>query len=208
MTSRKHQNSILVLATLGVYLGLVLVGATPQVWAQAAMTQQFDVKDEIEVKDDLDKKPKKVDDETVIFDSSGAFFVDECTKFVSGAALRFRGLPLDLHGKMDAPGSDPELTRWFSIHDALVVGDLKYETSDLGFQLQISLTKSSPQADVHAYFDEIRNVFQARNRTSGERNTSRLTTATTSVSLAGDQIFVTTRLPRAGLNSLLATDAK
>ena len=57
MNNRKTQNSILVLATLGVYLGLVLVGAAPQVLAQAAMTRQFDVKDEIEVKDDLDKKP-------------------------------------------------------------------------------------------------------------------------------------------------------
>ncbi len=61
MTTRKNQNSILVLATLGVYLGLVLVGATPQVLAQAAMTRQFDVKDEIEVKDDLDKKPDGCD---------------------------------------------------------------------------------------------------------------------------------------------------
>lgn len=60
MTNRKNQNSILVLATLGVYLGLVLAGATPQVLANAAMTRQFDVKDEIEVKDDLDKKPDNV----------------------------------------------------------------------------------------------------------------------------------------------------
>jgi hypothetical protein len=57
LLDRKNHNSVLVLATLGVYLGLVLVGATPQVLAQAAMTRQFDVKDEIEVKDDLDKKP-------------------------------------------------------------------------------------------------------------------------------------------------------
>ncbi len=42
------------------YLGLVLVGATPQVLAQAAMTRQFDVKDEIEHSDGLDKKPKKL----------------------------------------------------------------------------------------------------------------------------------------------------
>lgn len=57
MTAKKPQNSILVLATLGVYLGLLLAGATPQVLAQAAMTRPFDVKDEIEVKDDLDTKP-------------------------------------------------------------------------------------------------------------------------------------------------------
>lgn len=48
MSKRKNQNSILVLATLGVYIGLVLVGATPQVLAQAAMTRQFDVRNEID----------------------------------------------------------------------------------------------------------------------------------------------------------------
>ena len=57
MNERKNQNSILVIATLGVYLGLMLAGATPHVLAQAAMTRQFDVQDEIEFKDDLDNKP-------------------------------------------------------------------------------------------------------------------------------------------------------
>lgn len=57
MSNRKNYNSILVLTTLGVYFGLVLVGAAPQILASAAMTRQFDVKDEIEVKDDLDTKP-------------------------------------------------------------------------------------------------------------------------------------------------------
>lgn len=55
--SRKNHNSVLFLTTLGVYLGLVLVGATPQVLAQAATAKQFNVKDEIEVNDDLDRKP-------------------------------------------------------------------------------------------------------------------------------------------------------
>jgi hypothetical protein len=53
----KNNNSILVLATLGVYLGLVLVGGTPQVLAQAAMTRQFNVREEIEFKEDLDNQP-------------------------------------------------------------------------------------------------------------------------------------------------------
>lgn len=63
MSNRKSYNSIVFLT---VYLGLVLVGATPQVLAQAAMTRQFDIKTEIVVEDDLDKKP---DDES---DFSGA----------------------------------------------------------------------------------------------------------------------------------------
>lgn len=57
MNASKSHNSILILTTLGVYLGLVLVGATPQVLAQAAMTRQFNVKDEAGRKDELEKKP-------------------------------------------------------------------------------------------------------------------------------------------------------
>lgn len=56
MSDRKNYNSIVFLTTLSVYLGLVLVGATP-VLAQAALTRNFDIKNEIVVEDDLDKKP-------------------------------------------------------------------------------------------------------------------------------------------------------
>ena len=42
--------------TLGVYLGLMLVGATP-VLGHAATTRNFEISDEIEVRDDLDRKP-------------------------------------------------------------------------------------------------------------------------------------------------------
>jgi hypothetical protein len=58
MSARKGQNSILFLTTLSVYLGLVLVGATPQVLAQAALTRNFAIQTEIEAEDDLDKKPE------------------------------------------------------------------------------------------------------------------------------------------------------
>lgn len=58
VTKGKNYNSIVFLTTLSVYLGLVLVGgATPQVMAQAALTRNFDIQTEIEIEDDLDKKP-------------------------------------------------------------------------------------------------------------------------------------------------------
>jgi hypothetical protein len=58
MSNRKNYNSIVFLTTLSVYLGLVLVGgAAPSVLAQAATTRNFDIKNEIVVEDDLDKKP-------------------------------------------------------------------------------------------------------------------------------------------------------
>lgn len=84
MTKSKSHNSIIFLTTLGVYLGLVLAGgASPQVFAYTALTRNFDIQDEVEVKDDLDKKPEpaaeKSDDNsdtklaTVISDSVKTF---------------------------------------------------------------------------------------------------------------------------------------
>lgn len=55
MTGRKTQNSIVFLTTL--YLGLVLVGASPQALSFAALTRNFDIQNEVEVRDDLDNKP-------------------------------------------------------------------------------------------------------------------------------------------------------
>jgi hypothetical protein len=57
----RNQNSFLAVATLGVYLGLILAGATPSVLAQAATAKQFSVKDEIGRSDELDKKPDGCD---------------------------------------------------------------------------------------------------------------------------------------------------
>ncbi len=63
MGKNKGYNSILFLTTLSVYLGLVLVGAPSSVLAQqAALTQRFEIQNEFETEDDLDKKP---DDETL-----------------------------------------------------------------------------------------------------------------------------------------------
>jgi len=41
MTTNKSQSSILILATIGVYFGLVLVGATPQIVAQQTATASY-----------------------------------------------------------------------------------------------------------------------------------------------------------------------
>jgi hypothetical protein len=65
MTKSKNHNSIVFLTTLGVYLGLVLAGgASPQVFAHSALTRHFEIQDEIEVKDDLDKKPEPAAEES------------------------------------------------------------------------------------------------------------------------------------------------
>lgn len=83
MSKSPKQNPILVLATLGVYFGLVLSGAAPQVLANAALTRQFDVKDEIELKDDLDNKP---DDERSPVTTSVQIYLEDVEYFLSSLA--------------------------------------------------------------------------------------------------------------------------
>ena len=63
MSKSKSYNSVLFLTTLSVYLGLVLVGASPQILAQQiTFVNKFEIQNEIEFEDDLDKKPE--DDES------------------------------------------------------------------------------------------------------------------------------------------------
>lgn len=78
--SRKNHNSVLFLTTLGVYLGLVLVGATPQVLAQAATTKQFIVRELAGARDDLDNKP---DDERSSLSSSVQLYLDDLEIFIA-----------------------------------------------------------------------------------------------------------------------------
>jgi len=75
MSNRKNYNSIVFLTTLSLYLGLVLAGGTtPTVLAQAATTRNFDIKSEIVVEDDLDKKPD--DDAIKLSGATGGYFND------------------------------------------------------------------------------------------------------------------------------------
>ncbi|HJS50302.1 MAG TPA: hypothetical protein VJ781_00260 [Pyrinomonadaceae bacterium] len=91
MTNRKNQNSILFLTTLGVYLGLLVVGgAAPQVFAHSATTRNFAIADEIEVKDDLDKKPD--DERSPVHMSLGNYFDDVETFIATLRGLQKRDL--------------------------------------------------------------------------------------------------------------------
>lgn len=73
MTNRRSHNSFLYLATLGVYLGLVLVGSSP-VLGHAATTRVFELNEEIELSDDFDRKPD--DERSSISDSVGNYYSD------------------------------------------------------------------------------------------------------------------------------------
>jgi hypothetical protein len=79
-----------VLATLGVYFGLILCGATPHVLASAAMARQFDVKDEVELTDEFDTIPD--DDERSPVTTSVQVYIEDVEHFLSNLSrLRTQG---------------------------------------------------------------------------------------------------------------------
>ena len=94
MNNRKNQNSLLILTTLGVYLGLLMVGgAAPQVLAHSAMTRNFEITDEIEVKDDLDTKP---DDERSTSKMSLVTYLQDVEFFINSLRNLSNRQKLDL----------------------------------------------------------------------------------------------------------------
>ena len=102
MTNRKN-NSILFLTTIGVYLGLVLVGGSaPQVFAHGALTRNFELKDEIENHDDLEKKP---DNETAALALSIKTYLQDVEYFLT--TLR----KLGQNGKFDPVRDGFEVTQ-------------------------------------------------------------------------------------------------
>ena len=81
MSKQHKNNSIIFLTTLSVYLGLVLVGgAMSPVLVQAATTRNFNVQDEIEVKDDLDNKPS--DEELKKLSGAIGNYFEDLTSFL------------------------------------------------------------------------------------------------------------------------------
>ncbi len=213
MNTRKNQNSILVLATLGVYLGLVLAGATPQVLAQAAMTKHFDVKDEIEVKDDLDKKPdgKECDKPYTALEKAGVEFL----------ATYFRGIDRSVKSYGDSQSKGYEISTnitsagilsdfdnpFTKVNKNITAGFLDQRIDENGLYFQL-LLKGNPneylESSLYSAVGLGLEVFKCRHTASN----ANLLATNTSTSSVNDQVFIVTRLPRAGLDSLLAANAK
>jgi hypothetical protein len=197
-----------------VYLGLVLVG-TPQAIAQqgAAMTRNFDVRDEIEFCDELDKKPKDQNSEESLssFDHESAEFISAYFRTLLSHAIQgyseARSQGYEFSVKMDSSGGDgfvdlyPDLSKKFFAELAAlrINGD--------GFYSKLSIKPRLGQRDVdHLYSDvaaELRSLQLSRQLPS-----TRLLVSHTSVSRFNDQVFVITYLPRGSLDEHLAKDAK
>lgn len=215
MTKRKAQNSFLVLTTLGVYLGLLMVGgAAPQVLAHSATTRIFEISDEIEAKDDLDTKP----DETALAAEnvdSGRFseFANAYAEFV----LEEYNDELKFAEKMrrECPGVcrlsylryfttfAPTLKKFFKTSD--YSGSLAWSGDTLQREMEI---KYSPSRSELSGLEAAFTAKPTLEIVSSRSLDLIIQNSTVTVESKNRHLIIVTRLPRAGLDALLAKDAK
>lgn len=231
MSNRQGQNSILILTTLGVYLGLMLVGATP-VLGHAATTRHFEITDEIEITDDLDKKP---DEESSIDQFASCFeelvrvaaewssknapdsSSDDLLSFnyfvsvkPSGAARHFAPSPVNYRQQLSLGKNHKPLQ---GLYDAFLPRESDWNEKflvqfEFGVQdISLKATISEPGPIVADSAADAYSKAIAR-RLAGESLAVRFSILqSTQVTAEGDRVIIVARLPRAGLDPLPAKNA-
>ena len=229
MSNRKNYNSLVFLTTLSVYLGLVLVGgAAPSVLAQAALTRDFDIKNEIVVEDDLDKKP---DDD--LFAESIVNLVQELDKLSRGKsfdwntknALQIEGLGIcesdnspsflgfgAINSQVDnvLEKNAIEIARKLYKQKAnLGLGDIYSHRSDYDFilnkrslEIKIKISSYNNERDILPFVNHLNAYLEKI--TSTKNSTEKKVVENTKAASENNQVFIVTRLPRASIDSLLA----
>ena len=225
MSSRKSQNSILFLATLGVYLGLVLTGATP-VLGHAATSRQFDIRDEIEFTDEFDNKPD--DEKALEVYASALESVFRVSGEIAGTHPNYSGgRPYSFDGAVfTTPSHEFKLTfksnsvvsrRYTSPFQDLYLAfphrigpadgstriGFNLTSTDFEFSLAFTPDAGTSPAMAAESLSAVLPTLKARQASAARA----LIYQSTQISAKDNQVFIVTRLPRAGLARLLANDA-
>jgi hypothetical protein len=192
VNNSKSYNQILFITTLSVYLGLVLVGASPQVLAQAALTSKFDIKDQIEKQDDLDRNPEDVAQD----------FLSEYEKLVAELAQQEGFLNGNEHRSSDV-SQDVRLGIVFDkLPNVFRSADLFLgsKSDDLVVKLKLNL-KISGQTSA-SFLSQATNSFSQLLKVS-KNIPEKIIFQSTTVTSADNQVIISTRLPRGSIDSLL-----
>lgn len=220
--SKKNQNSILFLTTLGVYIGLLMAGSAPGgVIAQqaGAMTRNFDVKDEIEVKDDFDNKPDEHQCDEAVFDEFAlAYSLFIVRDYVNGLRIqqefseRSSGLgegARRIHHLTYFPTFDPDLERILKIGSEVSLRNWSFTNAQESDQelLKTMEIRHSPTSAELANFQSAFSCIPSNGRPKWSA-AAEFVRSHSFVTLQNNHLAVVTRLPRAGLDALLAKDAK
>jgi hypothetical protein len=192
VNNSKSYNQILFITTLSVYLGLVLVGASPQVLAQAALTSKFDIKDQIEKQDDLDRNPEDVAQD----------FLSEYENLVADLArsesllvtngYRSSGLIKDVSSE----NFFDKLPRVFGSAD--LFGNWK--SNDLVVKVKLNLKPTGKNS--LSFSSQYSNTLSRFLRVS-KNIPEKIIFQSTTVTSADNQVIISTRLPRGSIDSLL-----
>lgn len=212
MSNRKNYNSIVFLTTLSVYLGLVLAGgAAPTVLAQAALTRDFDIRNEIVFEDDLDKKP---DDE--IFselknspDRSDKKFIEQYAETILAlletdyAAEQSSGYEIEFKASYPSLADGEFFNGFFPTLRRDLVPDSFDYTLDKDKLFGKFNLKSRFKTDVSpAGYSFVSGLDSRRRESIGKPETA--ISKHTRTTFENNQFFIVTRLPRASIDDLLA----
>jgi hypothetical protein len=232
MSNRKNYNSLVFLTTLSVYLGLVLVGgSTPSVLAQAATTRDFDIKNEIVVEDDLDKKPDEdLFAESIIELVRDLNTLSKAKTFDWEAKSAFTIEDLGFCESDDTPsylGSsllNQTVSRVFDKAGVRIGRNLFRKKSDFGlgkfysdypetinfnflverksFNIETQINLKSDEAAQS--FANLINSYLSQNESRIDKTETKIVAENTKSKTDGTKVLLVTHLPRASIDALLA----
>lgn len=238
MSNRKNYNSLVFLTTLSVYLGLVLVGgSTPSVLAQAATTRDFNIKNEIVVEDDLDKKPdddlfiesvvnlvEELDslskNKTFDWNTKNSFQIEGFGFCESDNSPSFLGSG-SINRKVDKVLEKSAINiarKLYNRKANLGFGDIYSQDSDYdfifdkgNFEIKIKIGSSNPIASEREKDVSLfyNQLHDYLDRKISEQNAARpnLVAKNTQITFENNQVFIVTRLPRASIDALLSENS-
>ncbi len=230
MSNRNKHNSIVFLTTLSVYLGLVLIGAPP-ILSQAALTRNFDIQNEIEVEDNLDKKPDGEEVENSLKKDFPALFVQFLYEVKESVDSGKIALPIQTNFRFEAyfnysemcSGSGFDLDSSADNFLAKIVEDTfrqkiepraseladypRTSAKNIKLNLEANNTDLSLKISFGKFnaeqFAEFLNKQWSLSAVSVENTLTKQIYENTKVSAENNQIFIVTRLPRGSLDELL-----
>ena len=237
MIQRNKNNSIIFLTTLSVYLGLVLVGATPSVLAQTANSVKTEC-EWIELGKEAHKNFSKlgIDGNFISFlpsqiehafnekDLTGFFNLDVLLTFSAEGHPKYNlSIETDKHYSGSSQSKADELFEsaariaenfgW----DKCVAGQkncsplkLKVKSDNREFNVELSFSQTSEKQakDFAEAYQLLIDSEICRCRDCGKDDYAKLLTDNTKAFSENNQVFIITRLPRGSLDELFKQNAK
>lgn len=222
MSKSKSYNRIVFLTTLSLYLSLVLVGGTGCNLSHSALTKSFDLKNEVEIKDDLDKNPDKdipslfaelladievgTKNGNIALPVQREFFADgSFNRSLNGGGgggfshnISDQNLSLIIQNSINRK-LKPKVLESIDSKSDVKAAKILFGADGTDFNLKVSFDRDQPAQ----YAEFLTRKFSDSAASVSDRKLKSIY-ENTKVSSGNNQVFIVTRLPRAAIDSLLA----